>query len=187
MTEVVRLTLVAHAMTDAMAAGRFPADDPLSEIGRRQAKTVAHLDLRGDARQLAGPERRAGQTAQLLGLSAVPEPSLADLDCGYWQGQSLKDLRPEDLAAWLTEPARAPHGGESILDLIERVADWLESLTKKESSKPLRAVAVTHPAVIRAAILVALNIGPKSFWRIDVAPVSRVDMNFRQDHWTLRL
>jgi broad specificity phosphatase PhoE len=46
---------------------------------------------------------------------------------------------------------------------------------------------VTHPAVIRAAVLVALNIPPKSFWRIDVAPVSRVDMNLRQDRWTLRL
>lgn len=187
MTEVVRLALVAHAMTDAMAAGRFPADEPLSDLGRRQAKTVAHLDLRGDTRQLAGPERRAGQTAKLLGLSAVTEPSLADLDCGYWQGQALEDLRPQDLQTWLTEPARAPHGGESILDLIERVADWLDSLTEKAASKPSRAVAVTHPAVIRAAVLVALNIPPKSFWRIDVAPVSRVDMNLRQDRWTLRL
>lgn len=187
MTEVVRLTLVAHAMTDAMAAGRFPADESLNDIGRRQVKTVAGFDVRGEVRQLAGPERRARQTAQLLGLSAVTEPGLADLDCGYWQGQALEDLRREDLTAWLTEPARAPHGGESILDLIERVVDWLESLTEDGTSKPLRVVAVTHPAVIRAGILVALDIPPKSFWRIDVAPASRVEMNFRQDRWTLRL
>ena len=46
-TEVVRLTLVSHAMTDAMAAGRFPADEPLNRIGRRQAEAAARLDING--------------------------------------------------------------------------------------------------------------------------------------------
>ncbi|EUA23514.1 putative phosphoglycerate mutase [Mycobacterium xenopi 4042] len=41
MTEVVRLTLVSHAMTDAMVAGRFPADEPLNDAGRRHARTAA--------------------------------------------------------------------------------------------------------------------------------------------------
>ena len=49
-----------------------------------------------------------------------------------------------------------------------------------------RLVAVTHPAVIRAAILVALDAPPKSFWRIDIAPMSRTVMNFRGQAWTLR-
>ena len=47
-------------------------------------------------------------------------------------------------------------------------------------------VAVTHPAVIRAAILIALDAPPKSFWRIDIAPVSRTVMHFRGHAWTLR-
>jgi broad specificity phosphatase PhoE len=49
-----------------------------------------------------------------------------------------------------------------------------------------RTVAVTHPAVIRAAILTALDAPPKSFWRIDVAPVSRTVMHFRGHVWTVR-
>jgi broad specificity phosphatase PhoE len=49
-----------------------------------------------------------------------------------------------------------------------------------------RLVAVTHPAVIRAAILIALDAPPKSFWRIDIAPVSRTVMHFRGHAWTLR-
>ena len=36
MSEVVRLTLVSHAMTDAMAAGRFPDDEPLNALGQSQ-------------------------------------------------------------------------------------------------------------------------------------------------------
>ncbi len=179
----MRLTLVSHAMTDAMAAGRFPADEPLNDTGRRQVEAAAGLDICNETRQLAGPEQRARQTAQLLGLQATTDPRLADLDCGRWRGKILGAVDPADLEVWLTEPAQAPHGGESIVDLIERVAGWLESLT----DNTLRAVAVTHPAVIRAAILLALDIPPKSFWRIDIAPVSRTVMHFRKNCWTLRL
>ncbi|GLE51793.1 histidine phosphatase family protein [Mycobacterium montefiorense] len=182
MTEVVRLTLVSHAMTDAMAAVRFPADEPLNETGCRQAKAAVGLDSPG-TRHLAGPERRARQTAELLGLQATAEPRLADLDCGSWRGQTLGAVAAADLEVWLTEPACAPHGGESVVDLTERVAGWLASLIEE----PSRIVAVTHPAVIRAAILVALGIGPKSFWRIDIAPVAATTMHYRNDCWTLRL
>lgn len=186
MTEVVRLTLVSHAMTDAMAAGRFPADEPLNDTGRRQVEAAAGLDFCSEARQLAGPEQRARQTAQLLGLQATTEPRLADLDCGRWHGGRLEGVRPEDLAVWLTDPAQAPHGGESIVTLIDRVAGWLASLEDTMTNNTLRTVAVTHPAVIRAAIMLALDIPPKSFWRIDIAPVSRTVMHFRGDCWTLR-
>jgi broad specificity phosphatase PhoE len=87
-----------------------------------------------------------------------------------------------DLAIWLTDPTRAPHGGESVVELIERVRDWMNTLTTRHS----RLVAVTHPAVVRAAILIALDAPAKSFWRIDIAPVSRTVMHFRGHAWTLR-
>ncbi len=58
----------------------------------------------------------------------------------------------------------------------------MESLTADRA----RLVAVAHPAVIRAAILIALDAPPKSFWRIDIAPVSRTVMHFRGHAWTLR-
>ncbi len=169
-------------MTDAMAAGRFPADEPLSDVGRRQAEAVA-AQVNRDARGFAAPERGARQTARLLGLHATTEPRLADLDCRRWRGQTLGAFSPEDLEMWLIEPARAPHGGESIVDLIERVAGWLQWLSDNTSP----AVAVTQPAVIRAAILLALDSLPKSFWRIDIAPVSRTVLHFRNGCWTLRL
>ena len=181
MTEVVRLTLVSHAMTDAMAAARFPGDEPLNEMGRRQAEAVGAQLSRG-ARHFAGPEQRAHQTADLLGLDAATDPLLTDLNCGRWQGKRLQDVPPADLTVWLTDPTRAPHGGESIADLMQRVARWLNSLTENASA----TVAVTHPAVIRAAILLALDVPAKSFWRIDIAPVSRTTLHYRGGCWTLR-
>ncbi|WP_441959523.1 histidine phosphatase family protein [Mycolicibacterium houstonense] len=179
MSEVVRLSLVSHAMTDATAAGRFPTDEPLSPLGHRQADAV-ELGVVDSA--YCGPEKRARQTAELLGLSAVVEPQLADLDFGSWRGNDLSGVRPADLAVWLTDPTQAPHGGESVVELVRRVRRWMDGLA------PLRGrlVAVTHPAVIRAAILVALDAPPKSFWRIDIAPLSRTVMHFRGQAWTLR-
>ena len=187
MTEVVRLTLVSHAMTDAMALARFAADEPLNDTGRRQAETVGCLDITGAARQLAGPERRAVQTAELLGLRPITDPRLADLDCGRWRGDTLQSIPPAELKVWMTDAEQAPHGGESIVDLIERVAGWLASLTPTLADNASPTFAVTHPAVIRAAILVALDAAPKSFWRIDIAPVSRTVMHFRGGGWTIRL
>ncbi|WP_205875148.1 histidine phosphatase family protein [Mycobacterium camsae] len=175
---VTRLTLISHAMTDAMAARRFPADEPLSDIGRRQVER-----LRGDFSALAAPELRTRQTAELSGLHAMIEPQLADLDCGLWRGRGIPAIPPTDLQTWLTDPAAAPHGGESVADLTDRVAGWLKSQDGNMTS----TVAVTHPAVIRAAILVALDAPPKSFWRIDIAPVSRTVLHCRAGAWTLRI
>lgn len=182
MTEVARLILLSHGMTDAMADGRFPADEPLNAIGRRQVEAMA--GVAGAAqRQLCGPEQRARQTAKLLGLQAEVDPRLADFDCGRWRGDAPAALPPAEIQEWLGQPGAAPHGGESIADLISRASRSLESLT----ANPLRTVAVTHPAVIRAAIVAALDLAPASFWRIDVEPVTRVVLHFRDGRWTLRL
>lgn len=180
MSEVARLTLVSHAMTDAVSAGRFPTDEPVNAVGRRQLGPSIDFGST-EFTSVCGPEQRCLQTAELLGLHATVEPRLADLDCGRWRGDVLGGVDAADLAVWLTDASSAPHGGESIVDLMSRVSAWLESI----SARP-RIVAVTHPAVVRAAILLALDAPPKSFWRIDVAPASRTTMHFRGHAWTLR-
>lgn len=80
------------------------------------------------------------------------------------------------------DPDSAPHAGESVVALIHRVRAWLDAV----SQSPGRVIAITHPAVIRVAVLVALDAPPKSFWRIDVEPVSRTVLYFRDGRWTLK-
>ena len=185
MIRVLRLTLVSHAMTDAMAAGRFPDDEPINSVGRHQLLALSRDFVPRDPaqRQLAGPELRARQSAQALGLHADTESRLADLNYGLWRGKALTGISGDDMHAWMTDPGAAPHGGESILDLIKRVSSWLYSLEADTSA----TVAVTHPAVIRAAVLAALDADPQSFWRIDVAPAGSTVMHRRGGRWTLRL
>ncbi len=167
-------------MTDAVAAGRFPTDEPLNALGHRQVD--ATVDLGEVDAALCGPEKRTRQTADLLGLRAETESRLADLDVGAWRGSVLGGIAPADMTSWLTDASLAPHGGESIVALMARVRDWLSSIGTRRG----RLVAVTHPAVVRAAILVTLDAPPKSFWRIDVAPASRSVLHLRGHAWTLR-
>jgi broad specificity phosphatase PhoE len=179
-SEVVRLTLVSHAMTDAMSAGRFPSDEPLNAIGLRQLE--APIDVGRVDVAFSGPERRATQTAGLLGLMPETDSRIGDVDCGSWRGLRLDEVAPEELGVWLTDPTQAPHGGESVVDAVARVRGWLDSVAEIGG----RVVAVTHPAVIRAVILIALDAPSKSFWRIDIAPASSTVLHYRGGGWTLR-
>lgn len=179
----VRLVLVCHASTDATRTASFGDDDPLDEQGQAKASELAaRLPLGGEA--LCAPSRPARETAAALGIEARDEPALRDCDFGRWRGQSLDEVgRGEPMAVreWLTDPAAVPHGGESVTDMIHRVGLWLSSLDGSG-----RIVAVTHPAVIRAAIVAALEAAPASFWRIDVGPLSRTELRGNAGRWNLR-
>lgn len=169
-----RLTLISHAMTAATRAARFPADEPIEPIGERAAMH------RAPELTLIDGTRRTRETARALGLEPTLDPALADLDVGRWRGLELSGVPAAELAAWLTEPGAAPHGGESVLDLLARVQQWLSL------DRPCRTVAVTHPAVVRAVVLAVLHGDPAAFWRIDVPPLSRTSLHQRDGRWTLR-
>jgi broad specificity phosphatase PhoE len=178
-----RLTLLSHAPTAATRRSAFPMNEPLEDLAK-----LSTLNWQSPRTQqiLTAPELRAWQTAEALNLIATPIPELRDLDYDTWQGRTLTDLHTEDpeaIAQWFTDPTAAPHQGESITALITRVQNWLATLTVEETGHTL---AITHPAVIRAAILHTLNAPPQSFWRIDIAPLTLTDLRHNGRTWTLR-
>jgi broad specificity phosphatase PhoE len=178
-----RLTLISHATTAAQRRAAFPLDEPLEQ---QEISKIASLGWKAPKAQmiLSAPELRTQQTALALGLTATITDELRDCDYGGWQGHEFSSLQtqdPEGVAAWLADPTAAPHGGESIANLIDRVGRWLDQL--KENG---HTIAVTHPAVIRGAIVHVLNAPLHSFWRIDVAPLTLTDLRFNGKVWTLR-
>jgi broad specificity phosphatase PhoE len=180
----VRLTLICHAATSAVREAAFPDDEPIDPQGHAKAATLAAALRRVDAASTS-PALRAKQTAAALELEATVDPALRDVDLGHWAGRSFADVQeiePEALAAWTSLADAAPHGGESVIALLERVAGWLDTLGRQDG----RIVAVTHPAVIRAAIVSAIDAKPMSFWRIDIAPLCRVSLQGNTGRWTLR-
>jgi broad specificity phosphatase PhoE len=178
-----RLKLICHSSTVSARNSAFPDDEPLDHFGLKKLNALSRRHLRAD-RYVTSPALRATQTAEGLRLNATVEPRLAEYDYGSWAGRSLDDLNerePEGLAEWLRNPGSAPHGGETVLALIERVAAWLDA----QLTLPGMAVAITHASVIRAAIVCAIEAEPRSFWRIDVAPLSLTRLSGDRGHWTL--
>ena len=180
-----RLSLISHASTSAQRLSAFPADEPVEESALTKLAAINWQSPRAN-QILTAPELRTQQTAEGLNLTATPTNELRDIAYGTWQGRTLNDLYAEDPAAmaqWLTDPASTPHNGESIIALIKRIEDWLTTLVAEEKK---HTIAITHPAVIRAAILHTLNAPPQSFWRIDIVPLTLTDLRHNGRIWTLR-
>ena len=76
---------------------------------------------------------------------------------------------------------RAMAAGESVVAMIARVSNWLD--TQLTTSGEI--LAVTHASVIRAAIVCALEAEPRSFWHIDIAPLSLTQLSGNGGRWTL--
>jgi broad specificity phosphatase PhoE len=173
----IRLSLISAGAAAGVPPGTFPCDEPAEPALR-----VPRPDQ--FARLLTAPERRARQTVEALGPVAIAEPALADCDFGRWRGRSLTEIGaadPAGAAAWLADPAAAPHGGESLDALMARVGGWLDRFEGRDHT-----VAITHPAVIRAAIVHVLMAPPVAFWRIDIEPLSLTDLRRHAGRWTLR-
>ncbi|MBV6821728.1 histidine phosphatase family protein [Pseudomonas sp. PD9R] len=180
--QATRLTLICHARTVAQKLARFPADEPL-EMDWQSARGARSAQFKGEPRLLCGPELRTRQTAELFGSTAQIDAALRDCDFGRWSGERINDLQtsePQLLQAWLADPLSAPHGGESVTKVCERVVAWLITL----QATPGHVVAVTHPFVVRAALTHVLQ--SSAFNLIDVEPLSAVELRFH-GCWRLRL
>lgn len=107
---------------------------------------------------------------------APVDERLRPWDLGSWTGRDLAAL---DLASWRADPGYAAHGGESLLDLADRVSGLLAELRERSD----RLVAVTHAAVVKAAVVHALRAPAEAVWDVDVAPSSRTELHATPTGW----
>ncbi|MDQ6806455.1 MAG: histidine phosphatase family protein [Actinomycetota bacterium] len=181
---ITRLTLVCHASTEAVRQTAFALDEPLDHRGAAAAAAAGKAIARSD-QAWCGPSLRTRETAAALGLEPQIDAALDECDYGSWRGRRLAELEaehPAAIAAWVTDPAAAPHGGETINELLARVDGWLTA----RAGRGDRTLAVTHASVIRAAVVAALRAPAQAFWQIDVAPLSQTVLHERAGSWTLR-
>ncbi|EPL05880.1 histidine phosphatase family protein [Pseudomonas sp. CF150] len=176
-----RLTLICHAITPLQKQGRFSDDESVTMDWQGAALSLAGR-YKQQARLVCGPEARTCQSAGLFGDNAQVDPALRDLDVGAWKGQRIGQLDSATLNTWATDSASAVHGGESVGQLCIRVGQWLNSL----ETHPGHVIAVTHPFVIRAAMLSVMQLPSAMFYRIDVEPLSATELRFN-GVWRLRL
>jgi len=122
---------------------------------------------------LAAPGGRHGAVEPL----AVPD--LAEQHLGDWQGLQRKRFYAERKVGthtlWFAPAHERPPGGESFVDLLERVHPVIARLTDEHRGRDI--VAVTHGGTIRAALALALGLNPQAAlsFLIENCSLTRID------------
>jgi broad specificity phosphatase PhoE len=172
------IAFVRHGQTDVNRAGQLQGrvDAELTGVGHEQAARLGRRFAAEEVRRVfASPLRRAIDTgtaiAQEHRMEVETDERLVELDYGDWDQRSMRDVPAETWAAWRSDPAFAPPGGESLLQVTARVADFCH-----EHLGDGLVVAVSHVSPIKAAVCWALGVDANASWRmfLDLASVTRI-------------
>lgn len=179
----MRVVLLCHAVTDGIRLARFGGDEAPTPAGLVDARALA---VPRAERACRAPSRACRSTAAEMGLDALVDDRLSGCDYGRWTGRSLDEMlisEPAAVGEWMSDPGAAPHGGESLAALGARTGDWLDDQRRGGAHTVL---AIADAAVIRAAVVYAIDAGPRSVWRIDVSPLTRTVLIGEPGRWSLR-
>jgi len=166
------LIIVRHGRTEANASGLLLGrrlDPGLDELGQRQAAALASA-LPDAARVISSPLQRTRETASAFGRPVEIDDRWIELDYGELDGTPLRDVPADVWAAWRADPSLSPGGGESLVDLGERVRAASADLVDEAGSSDV--IVVTHVSPVKAALAWALGVGDEVSWRAYVAPAS---------------
>lgn len=152
------LILVRHGQSSTNLEHRFTGQGHavLTPLGQTQAECTARyldgfsIDVIYSS-DLVRSMQTAEATAKRQGLSVIPNKALREIDAGLWEGRPYLELKaayPEEYARWTDNLGRArPHGGESVLEVGERVCREVDRLALLHKGK---CVAVfSHATPVR--------------------------------------
>lgn len=132
-------------------------DDPISDIGKRQAKAVAKaLSSKPIDIIFSSPLVRARETAEEISKALGNVPimlleGLKEIGFGQWEGLSYQEIydKYEEVNNWLLNPAKTKiPGGEDWLDFEARVMTSFEKVV----SNGQNACIVSHGGPLRLMI-----------------------------------
>ena len=172
---MLNIYLLRHGETTYNADGnRYcgRTDAQLTTKGLAQAAAVAEQleNIQLDA-VYASPLFRAKRTAEIAssGAKVKTDQRLIEIDFGNWEGKTRAEFVAEDPVSWQnwdTDPGnyRAGCTGESGAEVIERVADFFNSLLERHSSGNILVVA--HNGVNRLFLSHKLGMPLKNYRKI---------------------
>ena len=154
-----RLWLVRHARPEIAPGLCYGRLDMPALAADSQAAAAALA--RALPRRLAGMRHSPLQRCELLAmalcglrpdLASKPEPRIAELDFGRWEGQAWSALPRTELHAWAQQLYHyAPGGGEPLSAMLARVAAALQAAQQQAWEAGGDVVWLTHAGVARCA------------------------------------
>ncbi|MFN3598114.1 MAG: phosphoserine phosphatase PspA [Aquificaceae bacterium] len=170
---MVKLYLVRHAESQWNPIGRYQGllDPELSERGKKQAKLLGkHFKNITLHAVYSSPLKRTMQTALSLvegkNMEVIPDKRIIEIDHGLWSGMLVQEVQekfPQQFKRWLEEPHKVSfEDGESLLQVYEKVKDFLNYVKEKHWGQTIALVSHTVP--MRAMYCALLNIDLSRFW-----------------------
>ena len=117
--------------------------------------------------------------AEIPGPDAPSLPDLAEQSFGDWQGLTYDELRHSRGGAfhrfWHAPAHERAPGGESFIDVMQRVARTIYSVLDANRGRDI--IAVAHGGTIRAALGLALGLNPEAClaFTMENCSVTRID------------
>ena len=152
------LIMVRHGQSVTNLEKRFAGqiETPLTELGHEQAEATSRfLDSYRIDRIYSSDLSRAMDTARYTAvhqdLEIIPAKGFREINAGLWAMKQYEEILakyPESYGMWLHDFGRAhPDGGESVLELSERINVELDRVLSENRGK---TVAVfTHATPVR--------------------------------------
>ncbi len=167
-----RIVLWRHGRTAWNAERRFQgqSDIELDEEGRAQAQRAANLLVHLTPNRIVSSDlSRAFATAQALaaltGLEVVADPRLRETFAGEWEGLRRPELLADygdELARWASDSYARPGGGETRVEVAERMVEAIDAYVSELPARGTLIVA-THGGSARAAIGALLELPPENW------------------------
>lgn len=169
-----RIVLWRHGRTSWNAERRFQGqtDISLDEVGLEQAANAARLltGLKPTAIISSDLERAVDTAGELSALTGIPvqiDVRLRETYAGDWEGMVWGDIESRyanDIARWVSDPYLRPGGGETRVEVAERMTAAIsEGLAELGPDGTL--VVTTHGGAARAGLGALLELPPEH-WSI---------------------
>ena len=177
--------LLRHGQTLMSVERRYAgrSDVPLTETGVQQAAAAAkRLASAGIGAIVSSPLQRTVRTAEevaaVTGVPVMTDDGFRETDFGAWEGLTFAEVRerwPSELTAWLADPEVAPPGGESFVQVSERVTAALHRVLAERERQTV--LIVSHVTPIKTLVAAALLAPPAALFRmhLDVAALCEID------------
>lgn len=172
-----RLVLWRHGRTSWNSVNRFQGqeDVPLDDVGKDQVRRAAQTLVGLKPHHIISSDlERARHTAQALadiaGLTVSIDEDLRETFAGTWQGLTRNEIierYPEDFAMWGGDSNIRPGGGETRLEVADRMT---RAIAKGLSSVPDGGtlVVASHGGALRAALGSLLALDPSQWTALGV-------------------
>lgn len=174
--------MIRHGETEDNVKKVYSRDSTsLTEEGITQiARTKELLKEYNFEKVYYSPLKRTVETLNYLGLEGKEEIRIREINFGIFTGKTfeeISDIYPQETKSWINNinNYKIPEG-ESLLDVYERVSEFLEELCKLDKN----VLLITHDSVISLALCWVFD-NPEYFFRfkVDNGSISTISVENR--------